>query len=92
VSIVTTDEKEDVDMEECPTSNGNPNGATSGTTLTGAPGNGNCSTGAVGGNGKGRKNDVPMKKEADTSGDGENNNGDGDIKLPLHAVATHPVS
>jgi hypothetical protein len=96
MSVLITDEKEDVDMEGCPTSNGNPNGSASGTTSTGAPGNGNCSAGVVGGNGKGRKSDMPVKKEPDTGGgtggDGESKDGDEDIKLPIHAVATHPVS
>jgi hypothetical protein len=39
---------------------------------------------------------MPVKKEHDAGGgadaDGENKGGDVDIKLPLHAVATHPVS
>lgn len=96
MSILIADEKEDVDMEGCPTSNGNPNGSALGTTSIGAPDNGNSPAGAVGGNGKGRKSDMPMKKEPDTGGgtggDGESKDADGDMKLPPHAVATHPVS
>jgi hypothetical protein len=91
-----TDEKEDVDMEGCPTSNNNPNGSASGTASTGTPGNGNSSGGIAGGGGKGRKGDMPVKKEPDAGGgigaDGESKGGDVDMKLPLHAVATHPVS
>ena len=52
--------------------------------------------GVVGGSGKGRKGDMPIKKEPDggggTGADGESKDGDVDMKLPLHAVATHPVS
>jgi paired amphipathic helix protein Sin3a len=88
------DEKEDVDMEGCPTSNGNANGSASGTASTSASGIGNPSVGAVGGSGKGRKGDVPIKKEPDggggTGADGESKDGDVDMKMPLHAVATHP--
>jgi hypothetical protein len=80
-------------MEGCPVSSSNPSGSALGTTLTGAPGNGNCSA-VIGGNGKGRKSDMPMKKEPDTGGgtggDGDNKDSDGDTKMPLHA--THPVS
>jgi hypothetical protein len=39
---------------------------------------------------------VPIKKEPDggggTGADGESKDGDVDMKLPLHAIATHPVS
>ena len=81
-------------MDGCPTSNGNANGSASGTTTTGASGIGNPSVGTVGGSGKGRKGDVPIKKEPDggggTGADGERK--DVNMKLPLHAIATHPVS
>lgn len=83
-------------MEGCSTSISNPNGSASGTTSTGTPGNGNCSGGVAGGGGKGRKGDMPVKKEPDAGGgtdaDRESKGGDVDMKLPLHAVATHPVS
>jgi hypothetical protein len=96
ISVPISDEKEDVDMEGCPTSNGNANGSASGTTTTGASGIGKPSVGAVGGSGKGRKGDVPIKKEPDggrgTGADGDSKDGDVDMKLPLHAIATHPVS
>jgi hypothetical protein len=39
---------------------------------------------------------MPVKKEPDAGGgtdaDRESKGGDVDMKLPLHAVATHPVS
>jgi hypothetical protein len=96
ISVLISDEKEDVDMEGCPTSNGNGNGSASGTTTAGASGIGNPSVGVVGGSGKGRKGDVPIKKEPDggggTGADGDSKDGDMDMKLPIHAVATHPVS
>lgn len=82
-------------MEGCPTSNGNANGSAAGTATTSASGIGNPSVGMLGGSGKGRKGDVPIKKEPDgggTGADGESKDGDVDMKLPLHAVATHPVS
>lgn len=83
-------------MEGCPTSNGNANGSASGTASTSASGIGNPSVGAVGGSGKGRKGDVPIKKEPDggggTGADGESKDGEVDMKLPLHTIATHPVS
>ena len=82
-------------MEVCPTSNGNANGSASGTATTIASGNGNPSVGMVGGSGKGRKGDMPVKKEPDVGGgtgaDGESKDGDVGMKLPLHASATHPV-
>jgi hypothetical protein len=82
-------------MEVCPTTNGNPNGLASDTASAAAPGNGTSSGVMVGGGGKGRKGDMPVKKEPDAGGgigaDGESK-GDVDVKLPIHAVATHPVS
>jgi hypothetical protein len=83
-------------MEGCTTSNGNANGSASGAITTNASGVGNPSVGAVAGSGKGRKGDVPIKKEPDggegTGADGESKDGYVDMKMPLHAIATHPVS
>ena len=83
-------------MEGCPTNNGNANGSASGTAITSASGIGNPSVGAVGGSGKGWKGDLSIKKDPDggggTGADGESKDGEVDMKLPLHTIATHPVS
>ncbi|XP_069703690.1 paired amphipathic helix protein Sin3a isoform X2 [Periplaneta americana] len=87
------DEKEEVDMDSCLSSNTNPNNSASAATPTGPPAIGNSSTSATG-VGKGRKGDIPIKKEPDAGGgaglDGDNKDSDGEVKLPLHAIATHP--
>lgn len=77
------DEKEDVDMETCMNSNDNINVSVS---ITGG------TTGNTGSS-KGRKGDAPVKRDPDRGGsvpDGDGKTGEGDLKLPLHAVASHP--
>ena len=77
-----TDEKEDVDMETCINNNDSAN--VSGPATSSTTGSGNT------GSSKGRKGDAPVKRDPD--GGGNIVEGESDVKLPLHAIATHPVS
>ncbi|PSN32659.1 hypothetical protein C0J52_12290 [Blattella germanica] len=87
LNFLLADEKEDVDMDGCINSSDNPSGSVS--TPSGTSGSGNS---GGGGSSKGRKSDAPTKKDPDGGGSapGGEMKVDDDVKLPLHAIASHP--